>query len=695
MSTWTVSRTAARPEGLFADPYYEWALVTDFAYYSKAKADWLPVLLELRGPPGRMGTAQAFVEEVARLRRLGAEKPSWVANLRIPSFFLEPSPRLKQPLTFLAVLARPQFLADLYAGKVPADSIRRFEVGRAIQPASELPSQPGPHQPPGPQACVPPVVVTGVIDDGIAFAHDRFLSRDDDDGTTRIEYLWDQQLSIGPPIGWGFGSELDKRSKPAGIDQRMTDSRHAGLVDEDEVYRKTGHVDHARPGHKPLAARAAHGVPVMDMACNLEVKPSAGKRPIIAVQLPSATVEDTSGATLTPQVVLGLLYILDRADAVADHLQTGPLPVVVNLSYGMIAGPHDGSSLIEWAMDELIRLCDPPLRIVLPAGNNHLSRCHACFSLDPGQSLALQWRVLPDDWTESYLDIWLPAGADASLVRVSITAPDGSISDAIAPDGAALLQADPAAAGPVVGLAVFYPALATGTRARIRVWLAPTGSPAATVPLARAGLWCILIANDLKAAALCGIEAWIQRDDTAPGHRRRGRQSYFDDADYRQFDDGGRAVETDDSASHVKREGTLNAIATGRRTIVIGGFRRSDGKPAPMSASGPVVAPRRGPPNPDGPDAMLPSDDAPSLRGVLAAGTRSGSCVAMQGTSVAAPQATLLIAERLAGKLSDSRQFVFDAAAAKDPAVTPKPGPKRGGGGRLPQVSNRRGRREE
>lgn len=696
MSRWIASRIAARPEGLLADPYYEWALVTDFAYHSKTRAEdvWLPVLLELRSPPECMATAQAFAEEVVRLQGLVADRPSWVANVRIPSFFLKPLPRLKQPLTFLAVLARPQFLADLYDGKAPADSVCRIEIGRAIQPAPELPPQPHPHPQPGLQGSVPPEVVTGVIDDGIAFAHDRFLSRDGDDGTTRIEYLWDQQLATGLPSGWGYGTELDKRSKPAGIDQRMADSRHAGQVDEDEVYRKTGHVDHARPGHKPLALRMAHGAHVMDLACNAGLKPHAGQRPIIAVQLPSATVEDTSGATLTPQVILGLLYILDRAAAVASQLQTGPLPVVVNLSYGMIAGPHDGASLLEWAMDWLIDNCDPPLRIVLPAGNNHLSRCHAHFSLDPGQSLTLQWRVLPDDWTESYLEIWLPAHADASQVRVTITAPDGSVSSAIAPGGVAQLKAGPAATDPVIGQAAFFPAQAVGLRSYIRVSLAPTGSPAATVPLAPAGLWQVLVTNAQQAHALCGIDAWIQRDDTAPGYRRRGRQLYFDDADYRRFDDGGRAEEADSNVGYVKREGALNAIATGQRTIVVGGFRRSDGKPVPMSASGPVVAPGRGAPNPDGPDAMLPGDDAPSLRGVLAAGTRSGSCVAMQGTSVAAPQAALLIAERLAGKLSDNRQFVFDAAAAQDPAVPPKSGPKRGGGGRLPRSSSRRPRRE-
>ncbi len=182
-----------------------------------------------------------------------------------------------------------------------------------------------------------------------------------------------------------------------------------------------------------------------------------------------------------------------------------------------------------------------------------------------------------------------------------------------------------------------------------------------------AGLWRINVDNT-GTTQVCDIHAWIQRDDSAPGYRRRGRQSYFDDPKYRCYDDGGRAIEDDNdprtSASYVKREGTLNAIATGKQPIVIGGFRRSDWKPAQYSACGPLVYPSgRGPPSPDGPDAMLPSEDAPSHRGLLAAGTRSNSCIAMHGTSVSAPLAARQLAERMAAGQPSDRASVFATVA--------------------------------
>ena len=47
----------------------------------------------------------------------------------------------------------------------------------------------------------------------------------------------------------------------------------------------------------------------------------------------------------------------------------------------------------------------------------------------------------------------------------------------------------------------------------------------------------------------------------------------------------------------------------------------------------------------DGPDIAAPCDDSPSLPGLLAAGTRSGTRVRMSGTSVAAPWITRRLAD--------------------------------------------------
>jgi len=415
------------------------------------------------------------------------------------------------------------------------------------------------------------------------------------------------------------------------------------------------------------------------------VWPAPGRLPIVGVQLPVPTVEDTSGATLAPQVFNGLWYTLVKANAIAQAATTGLLPVVVNVSYGTTAGPHDGRSLLEYSMDLLVQLCRPMLQVVLPAGNNHLSRCHAHFSLAPGQSRTLHWRVLPDDWTESHLEIWLPSPLNVSPIGVVLTAPDGTPS-AITSPGEEQWYVEGNA---IVAQGSYYPVDYVGTRALLRLSIAPTGSPDANVKLALAGVWHVELKNDgPQAAHVTDIHAWIQRDDTAPGYRRRGRQSFFDDPAYRRFDEGGRAIEDDNdpltNSSDVKRRHTLNAIATGRKTIVVGGFRRSDWRPAPDSASGPALLPGRSGANSPGPDALWPSETSPSHYGVLGAGTRSGSCVAMIARKWEAGTAPANV----------DRDAVFAYAASVDTGPA-RPPAERGGGGRVPDQPVGRPQRRE
>ena len=127
------------------------------------------------------------------------------------------------------------------------------------------------------------------------------------------------------------------------------------------------------------------------------------------------------------------------------------------------------------------------------------------------------------------------------------------------------------------------------------------------------------------------------------GFRGRGRQSYFDHECYHRFDAQGREIEHDDDQPPcvVKRSGSINALATGNRTLVVGGFLRKEGRLASYSSR--VSAGSLG-----APQYLAPSDDSKVHGGVLAAGTRSGSVVAMNGTSVATPQVARWIAKQLA-----------------------------------------------
>ena len=149
------------------------------------------------------------------------------------------------------------------------------------------------------------------------------------------------------------------------------------------------------------------------------------------------------------------------------------------------------------------------------------------------------------------------------------------------------------------------------------------------------------------------IDAWIQRDDAPFGFPKRGRQSHFEDPDYVRFNRDGKVcvrdgdatqpLEGDHNKAYVKRAGTLNAIATGRETIVPAGYVKASQNAARYSssgrASGQVIR---------SPLLAEVSEDSHSHSGVLASGTHSGSMSQFGGTSIAAPRLANVIARILA-----------------------------------------------
>jgi Subtilase family len=540
-------------------------------------------------------------------------------------------------------------------------------------------------------------VVVGIIDDGIAFGHERFR---DKSRKTRIASIW---LQDGFPEcdSFDYGREINQDS----INRCIEKCTHKGGFEEDTFYRLMGVGEFTQQGHKPVMWRKAHGTHVLDLAAGPqpkvgELSPLAMMYPdwrIICVQLPVATTADTSGASLAANVVDGIWHILNRSSP--DDGATYP-NVVINLSYGMLAGPHDGTSHLECAIDDITSFWEhatgAKVSVMIPSGNSHLSRIHACIErhhFDRGNGCVdLPWRILPDDRTPSYLEVWLPhrSTRDASPVELMIVPPDGDESDWIGSSNP-VVRLTPENSDDVVCQASYEYVPASG-RALFLVIVGPTASLPAVVEkrsLATApfGLWKVklrrtnLHENDK-------VNAWIQRDDTPFGYRTGGRQSYFDDPFYRRFDAAGREIEDDhpsdkikiDSGagekghdSIVKRAGSMNALATGVSTIVLGGLLGKEQRLAKYSAGGPIEL-KMGEKSPHrhGPDAVAVSDDTAVRAGTLAAGTRSGSMVAMNGTSVAAPLITRWIAvEFAAGRAGDRRavRALAAANASENPVV--------------------------
>jgi hypothetical protein len=558
---WTERRLSFPPA--VTDPYFAWALETRFRYLLPRGADdRIPIIIELKG-------ITAF--ELASGKW---EAPKgWQDWLRIPPLYLYPPDRLERA-TYCTATVTNHFFTELASHRVLKKVVQRVGLGSHVSlaaggslqtAAAHLAALP-----------TPGVAVVGVIDDGLAFAHQRFRRA----GASRMEYLWRQDWPSNQPWSPGYGTELQKGNVGGtpGIDSRIAQCKHAGLVDEDEIYRLTGHVDFSTNLHHAAVLRRAHGTHVMDLAAGFDESVAPADRPIVAVQLPIQTTADTSGGKLDNPVYDGLWYLAYRADHVAAHMGSGRLPLVVNLSYGLIAGPHDGSSILERAIDQFITLRSTPqapAAVVVPAGNNRLSRCHASFTLAAqGDRRSLAWRILPDDRTPSFLEIWLPDGG-APSVRVQVTPPGGAAPSPWIPAGGTWSWLS-AGGTTLCQIAYFNTVMPGINRPKILVVVAETADPESRREFAPCGQWTVAVENVGTPAV---IDAWVQRDDTAYGYPVRGRQSRFDDPAYRYRDDAGRLVEVDNT-SYVKRAGTLNALATGDRPIVVGGFQRDNFKAA-------------------------------------------------------------------------------------------------------------------
>lgn len=507
-------------------------------------------------------------------------------------------------------------------------------------------------------------VAIGIIDDGIGFAHERFRTRNAQTGveTTRIERIWLQDLERStetPDRAVAFG----RRLRGSEIDASLAKAA-LGAIRDTDVYRDLGLLDFRREGQKSMARRATHGTHVMDLACGFDRDDPAGKlRPIYAVQLPDAATADSSGVTMASYVLQGLRQIMLWAD---QQTYGAPLPLVVNFSYGFYAGPKDGTHYLELEIDRLVahRNKTTPTAVVLPAGNGYRRRTTARHMLQPGQTIEIDWMILPDDASESFLEIWF----DDNDARLSNG--ESSLSVVVAPPagpmGPVAMPADRTASilstsgKPFFG--VYVDTGRPGHRARVFLAASPTKSVDERRAIAPAGLWKLSLSN--RSAVALDLDMTIQRDDTPVGFRQKGRQSYFEHPAARE-----RAPETGnhDALGSPQRPcpithlATLSAIGNGRSTVLVGAAE--DGAPivpSDYTSSGPTKARA-------GPDFSAIADDGVALPGVLAAGTLSGTVVAMRGSSVAAPQVARALADVAASV--DQLKQAHGAASEIDPRL--------------------------
>lgn len=509
--------------------------------------------------------------------------------------------------------------------------------------------------------------IVAVIDDGVNFGHVNFRNTDD---SSRVAFAWVQDGVMQKTSWVPYGREWTRPNINKALD--------AAGNNPDKLLQELDLVNFARTGIRTVTRRASHGTHMTDLATGysnstpriqnraLPVSDvSKGIDPekiaIITVQLPFLMTQETSGATYEAFAAQALDYVLRRARSLEKKIDKN-LPVIINFSYAIGGGPHDGSSPLD---QEIIRILDAhnvrpensdtrvngEAILLLPSGNRYMERGHAQFPISKEEPVTneLPWRVLPGDQTSSFLEIWMPHDA---IGKIKISSPSS-------PEFAYVIGEEVEANVGGDTIARVTTDIPTSCRRkRVLIALAPTdtywmpiGNRRKSAPV---GIWTVAL--EITTNEESGwIDAWIQRDDSPYRYRANAKQSYFDDPAYVRFDARGDVAQADLGQSTVRREGSLSGMATINNDYirVVGGLRGDQtGQriPAHYSAEGFSDGSARG--GNDSPHTAQVTDDSRILPGVLSAGTASGSTVSFIGTSSAAPQ----VARQLAEQIVDMRK---------------------------------------
>jgi subtilisin family serine protease len=330
-----------------------------------------------------------------------------------------------QPEAALAELAQAEFREHTHAstiisGDVPVANVdklaklthlKRVEASRLLHreldealPESKVPVPrvPGPGEPRPAMAQRGHGVIIGLIDFGIDFRHPSFQN---EDGSSRILALWDQGLKPisgeKSPIPYGYGVLYSQ--------EEISDTVRSKQPKVPVRHREQGpihgtHVAGIAAGNGRPAAESDGVVKYVGMAPNADLVVVANTRP--EARNPG-TLGDSADA------FDAIKFILDFAAGLGK-------PVVINHSHGDNIGPHDGSSLLEVGIDQLIT--GPGRVMVKSAGNEADAAHHAQGDFTDQQSPHRVKVQVSPGCKELILDFWYPGEQHLDL---RIVAPDG------------------------------------------------------------------------------------------------------------------------------------------------------------------------------------------------------------------------------------------------------------------------------
>ena len=662
---------------LVSDPYAVWFDAAADSTTTKTEDGWVPVLID-------GGDDAGITRVVAKLTGF----PETVVGLQNSGTYFRTAYVLESSLSdVLAYLDAPShsgrvkwelglpFLSGDRVMHVPLSTVQTWNRQRTEQQQEQLTESPSTER-----------TVIGIIDYGCAFAHDKVTTWSQGKAHTRVFAIWDQghqaeTLSNSSktacagssgyqPLHWQttaefpYGAET-RRDPPAHgqspglrLNEYINQFEAHGVLDDQRCY--------ALSGHEPANAPVTHGTYIMDFAAGVpdplaSVPADAGythpthdteiaETDIVFVQLPRHFDGRQVSGLLRTYLLDAIQYIFSCAASDAN--------VVINLSYGANAGPHDGSSVVERGMDALVdaRRKNCPgvcTHLVVPSGNSRESEIHASAVVAKGKVETVQFGTVPDNPTVQYVECWFDGDCTKATIRVI---PPGVGMGSV--KGIPLNISSSRRINTVLrkpqGLLVVRPQKNANNKGSMAlIVLHPTAYDldvleASKYTRSTPGAWRIEIDNNQGSGEIL-FNAWCEKDEPVFGTGSGPRQIRFLD--------------------HIDETKTLNSIAHGRSTVVVGGLVMSDYRETDYSAEGPARAEpvsrfalAHGETALAGPEVLAPSEENEAWIGLAGAGVLGRSTVRYPGTSVASAVLTRLIASnpqtwRQKLKTKDVRRF--------------------------------------
>lgn len=417
----------------------------------------------------------------------------------------------------------------------------------------------------------------GVIDSGFDLTHPSFLN---EQGKTRIRAAWDQVNLVTcagvPPSAFGYGVEYTN----ATINGHVA-ARRIAVVRNHE-------------------GAGAHGTYVTGIAAG-----NGSSHGIYKGVAPGADLILVAYRNDVP--VGGSAYVLDAIEYIRKHPEASTRPVVINLSQGDNLGAHDGTSLLERAIDHIVD--EGRVLVVISAGNECGGPAchHAQGKLEQGSELAVSFALMLGPGrrvNNDMIDIWYRGG---DRFAVALQTPGGERSHFVEPDGPVTVIEFPEG-----NCAHVYSQTDHPTNGDNRVSIILKGSHGW-----KAGIWQLILRGDRVERG--DFDVWADRPN---------------------------AVTVVGFQSHQSDALTITHPGNSRRAITVGGFvsrpsrRESSSEVKGSFAPGSSVGPTR--------DGRIKPDLAAPSTLIMAPRMRIDVCPPcydlISGTSMAAPHVSGVIA---------------------------------------------------